>query len=81
MTAVTAATSGKDAELSADDLRQIAAHGLDEAEVRRQLDLLAGGTVRDAAAALSAETGLPRRALYTRALARSRAREGCAVDP
>ena len=55
---------------------------LSDADIDARLDhLLAGGTVRDAAAALSAETGLPRRALYTRALARSRAREGCAVDP
>ena len=55
---------------------------LSDADIDARLDrLLASGTVRDAAAALSAETGLPRRALYTRALARSRAREGCAVDP
>ena len=55
---------------------------LSDADIDARLDrLLAGGTVRDAAAALSAETGLPRRALYTRALARARAREGCAVDP
>ena len=55
---------------------------LSDADINARLDhLLAGGSVRDAAAALSAETGLPRRALYTRALARSRAREGCAVDP
>ena len=55
---------------------------LSDADIDARLDrLLAEGTVRDAAAALSAETGLPRRELYTRALARSRAREGCAVDP
>lgn len=55
---------------------------LSDADIDARLDrLLAEGTVRDAAAALSAETGLPRRELYTRALARSRAREECAVDP
>ena len=55
---------------------------LSDADIDARLDrLLAGGTVRDAAATLSAETGLPRRALYTRALARSRAREECAVGP
>ncbi len=55
---------------------------LSDADIDARLDrLLAEGTVRDAAAALSAETGLPRRELYTRALARTRAREGCAVDP
>jgi len=57
---------------------------LSDAEIDSRLDsLLATGTVRDAAATVSAETGLPRRALYARALARSRARTGgqCAVDP
>ena len=53
---------------------------LSDADIDRRLDvLLADGTVRDAAAALSAETGLPRRRLYARALAR--AGEGCASDP
>ena len=55
---------------------------LSDADIDARLDrLLAEGTVRDAVAALSAVTGLPRRELYSRALARSRAREGCAVDP
>ena len=55
---------------------------LSDADIDERLDrLLAAGSVRDAAAALSAETGLPRRELYTRALARSRTREECAVDP
>ena len=55
---------------------------LSDAEIDERLDrLLADGSVRDAAAALSAETRLPRRELYARALARARAREGCAVDP
>ena len=55
---------------------------LSDAEIDERLDrLLSDGSVRDAAATLSAETGLPRRELYARALARARAREGCAVDP
>ena len=57
---------------------------LSNAEIDGRLDsLLATGTVRDAAATLSAETGRPRRELYARALARSRARQGkgCALDP
>ena len=57
---------------------------LSEAEIDDRLtSLLAAGTVRDAAAALSAETGRPRRELYARALALSRsgARKGCAADP
>lgn len=55
---------------------------LSDADIDERLDrLLADGTVRDAAAALSAETGLPRRTLYARALARARAREECTVDP
>ena len=57
---------------------------LSEAEIDdRLVSLLAAGTVRDAAAALSAETGRPRRELYARALALSRsgARKGCAADP
>ena len=45
----------------------------------RLASLLAVGTVRDAAAAVSAETGRPRRELYARALALARAR--CTVDP
>ncbi len=53
---------------------------LSDTDIDARLDgLLAGGTVRDAAATLSAETGLPRRELYARALAR--ARKGCTVDP
>ena len=53
---------------------------LSDADIDKRLDLLlADGTVRDAAAALSAETGLPRRRLYARALVR--AGEGCASDP
>ena len=53
---------------------------ISDADIDARLDgLLADGTVRDAAATLSAETGLPRRELYTRALAR--AREGCTIDP
>ena len=53
---------------------------LSDADIDARLDdLLAGGTVRDAAATLSAETGLPRRELYARALAR--AREECTVEP
>lgn len=53
---------------------------LSDADIDARLDgLLARGTVRDAAATLSAETGLPRRELYARALAR--AREGCTVEP
>jgi len=57
---------------------------LSDADIDGRLDdLLATGTVRDAAAALSAETGRPRRELYARALARSRAGagKGCARDP
>ena len=57
---------------------------LSEAEIDDRLGaLLTSGTVRDAAAALSAETGRPRRELYARALAlsRSSARKGCAGDP
>ena len=57
---------------------------LSEAEIDDRLSgLLASGSVRDAAAALSAETGRPRRDLYARALAlsRSRTRKGCAADP
>ena len=57
---------------------------LSDAEIDGRLDsLLATGSVRDAAATLSAETGRPRRELYARALARSRARpgKGCALDP
>ena len=57
---------------------------LSDAEIDGRLDsLLATGTVRDAAATLSAETGRPRRELYARALVRSQARtrKGCAVDP
>ena len=55
---------------------------LSDADIDERLDgLLADGTVRDAAAVLSAETGLPRRVLYARALARAKEREGCAVDP
>ena len=53
---------------------------LSDADIDARLDgLLARGTVRDAAATLSAETGLPRRELYARALAR--VREGCTVEP
>ena len=52
---------------------------LSDADIDERLDgLLADGTVRDAAATLSAETGLPRRELYSRALAR--AREACPID-
>ena len=48
---------------------------LSDADIDDRLDrLLASGTVRDAAAALSAETGLPRRELYARALALSQVR-------
>ena len=55
---------------------------LSDAEIDKRLDaLLADGTVRDAAAALSAETGLPRRELYARALARAQKQERCPVDP
>ena len=58
---------------------------LSDAEIDRRLDgLLASGSVRDAAAALSAETGLPRREVYARALARARSmasRSTCAADP
>ena len=57
---------------------------LSEADIDARLEaLLATGTVRDAAAALSAETGRPRRELYARALALSRSgtRKGCAGDP
>ena len=57
---------------------------LSDAEIDDRLgSLLAAGSVRDAAAALSAETGRPRRELYARALALSRsgARKGCAADP
>ena len=57
---------------------------LTDKEIDLRLDsLLATGTVRDAAATVSAETGLPRRQLYARALARARAgtRKGCAADP
>ena len=66
------------------DRRGAARPALSDADIDRRLDsLLATGTVRDAAAALSAETGRPRRELYARALARSRARpgQGCAPDP
>ena len=49
---------------------------LSDADIDGRLDsLLATGSVRDAAAAVSAETGRPRRELYARALARARARE------
>ena len=52
---------------------------LSDSDIDERLDgLLADGSVRDAATTLSAETGLPRRELYARALAR--VREGCAVD-
>ena len=55
---------------------------LSDADIDARLDgLLADGTVRDAAAALSAETGLSRRKLYARALERAKERQGCAVDP
>ena len=57
---------------------------LSDAEIDSRLDsLLATATVRDAAAAVSAETGRPRRELYARALARSQARtrKECAADP
>ena len=57
---------------------------LSDADIDGRLDrLLATGTVRDAAATLSAETGRPRRELYARALALSQARtrKGCAADP
>ena len=51
-----------------------------DADIDGRLDsLLAAGTVRDAAAAVSAETGRPRRDVYARALAR--ARSGCKSDP
>ncbi|MBV9551784.1 MAG: 16S rRNA (cytidine(1402)-2'-O)-methyltransferase [Alphaproteobacteria bacterium] len=51
-----------------------AAPAADLAAVDAQLDrLLAEGSVRDAAAALAAGTGLPRRNAYERALARQRA--------
>ena len=49
-----------------------------DADIDGRLDsLLAAGSVRDAAAAVSAETGRPRREIYARALARSE----CAVEP
>ena len=52
---------------------------LSDADIDERLDsLLAAGTVRDAAAAVSAETGRPRREVYARALARARA--ACADD-
>ena len=57
---------------------------LSDSEIDGRLDaMLATGTVRDAAAALSAETGRPRRELYARALVLSRSgtRKGCAGDP
>lgn len=55
------------------------APALSDADLDARLDaLLEAGTVRDAAAALGAETGRPRRAVYARALARARARGGCA---
>ena len=55
------------------------APALSDAELDARLDaLLEAGTVRDAAAALGAETGRPRRDVYARALARARARGGCA---
>lgn len=50
----------------------------DDAIDARLDSLLAAGTVRDAAAAVSAETGRPRREVYARALAR--ARVVCADD-
>ncbi len=56
--------------------RAAAAPALSDAEIDGRLaGLLATGTVRDAAAQLSAETGRPRRALYARALALARSRE------
>ena len=52
---------------------------LSDADIDERLDsLLTAGTVRDAAAAVSAETGRPRREVYARALARARA--ACADD-
>ena len=55
---------------------------LSDADIDSRLDsLLATGTVRDAAATVSAETGRARRDVYARALARARTREGCAEDP
>lgn len=49
------------------------AQTLSEAEIDARLDALLGEmSVRDASAALTAETGLPRRVLYERALARKR---------
>ena len=57
---------------------------LSDAEIDSRLDsLLATGTVRDAAATVSAETGRPRRELYARALARPRAKKQkeCGLDP
>ena len=54
---------------------------LSDADIDERLDsLLAAGTVRDAAAAVSAETGRPRREVYARALALARARAACADD-
>ncbi len=56
--------------------RAAAAPALSDAEIDGRLaGLLARGTVRDAAAQLSAETGRPRRELYARALALARSRE------
>ena len=57
---------------------------LSDADIDGRLNgLLASRTLRDAAATLSAETGLPRRQLYARALALSQVqtRKGCAADP
>ena len=66
----------------ADGTRGAAPPVLSDADIDGRLDsLLAAGTVRDAAAAVSAETGWPRRRVYARALARARARGACADDP
>ena len=50
---------------------------LDESEIDARLDaLLAGGSVRDAATALAAETGIARRTLYSRAMERAHQNHG-----
>ena len=80
--AATGAPKGEVVVVVGGERDDIAQPTLSDAEIEERLDrLLADGSVRDAAATLSAETGLPRRELYARALARAQKQERCPVDP